>query len=110
VLVVFGISGLTALALEVIWFRLLVLILPATTYAFTTMLAAVLGGVAAGSAVVVPLMRRNRHWPATLAKLQIGVGTAAVASMYALAVTYQAGWRTSDMIQASVLSIVPAAS
>ena len=109
VLVVFGISGLTSLALEVIWFRLLVLILPATTYAFTTMLASVLGGIAAGSAVVVPLMRRNRHWPATLAKLQMGVGTAAVISMYALAVTYQAGWRTSDTIQASVLSIVPAA-
>jgi spermidine synthase len=109
VLVVFGISGLAALALEVIWFRLLVLILPATTYAFTTMLASVLGGIAAGSAIVVPLMRRDRHWPSTLAKVQIGVGAAAVVSMYLLAVTYLAGWRTRDMIQASVLAIVPAA-
>jgi spermidine synthase len=109
VLVVFGLSGLTALALEVIWFRLLVLILPATTYAFTTMLAAVLGGIAAGSAAIVPLMRRNREWPVTLGKLQMGVGVAAVVSMYALAVTYEAGWRTRDTIQASVLAIVPAA-
>jgi spermidine synthase len=108
VLLVFGMSGLTALALEVIWFRLLVLILPATTYAFTTMLAAVLGGIAAGSAVVVPFMRRHRDWPAVLAKLQIAVGAAAVASMYVLAVTYLAGWRTRDTIQASILSIVPA--
>ncbi len=109
VLVVFGLSGLTALALEVIWFRLLVLILPATTYAFTTMLAAVLGGIAAGSAAIVPLMRRNRQWPVTLGKLQMGIGVAAVVSMYALAVTYEAGWRTRDTIQASVLAIVPAA-
>jgi spermidine synthase len=109
VLIVFWISGLTALALEVIWFRLLVLILPATTYAFTTMLASVLGGIAVGSAAIVPFMRRHRHWPAVLGKFQMGVGAAAVASMYALAVTYIAGWRTRDMIQASVLSIVPAA-
>jgi spermidine synthase len=106
---VLGVSGLTSLALEVIWFRLLVLLLPATTYAFTTMLAAVLGGIAAGSAAAVPLMRRSRDWPAVLARLQMGIGVAAVASMLALAVTYQAGWRTSGTIQASVLAIVPAA-
>jgi spermidine synthase len=109
VLVVFGLSGLTSLALEVIWFRLLVLILPATTYAFTTMLASVLGGIAAGSAAIVPLMRRSRQWPVTLGKLQMGVGVAAVVSMYALGVTYQAGWRTREMIHASVLAIAPAA-
>jgi spermidine synthase len=109
VLGVFAVSGLAALALEVIWFRILVLLLPATAYAFTTMLAAVLGGIAAGSAAAVPLMRRNRDWPYVLAGLEIGIGVAAVASMYALAVTYQAGWRTSGMIQASVLAIVPAA-
>jgi spermidine synthase len=108
VLLVFGMSGLTALALEVIWFRLLVLILPATTYAFTTMLAAVLGGIATGSALIVPFMRGNRDWPAVLAKLQIAVGAAAVASMYVLAITYLAGWRTRDTIQASMVSIVPA--
>lgn len=109
VLGVFAVSGLAALALEVIWFRILVLLLPATTYAFTTMLAAVLGGIAAGSAAAVPLMRRDRDWPSMLARLEMGIGVAAVASMYALAVTYQAGWRTSGMIQASVLAIVPAA-
>ncbi len=44
VLAFFALSGLASLALEVIWFRMLVLIMPATTYAFTTMLAMVLGG------------------------------------------------------------------
>ena len=45
-LIVFGLSGFASLALEVIWFRILVLFLPATTYAFTTMLATVLFGLA----------------------------------------------------------------
>jgi spermidine synthase len=109
VLAVFAVSGLVALALEVVWFRVLVLLLPATTYAFTTMLAAVLGGIAAGSAAAVPLLRRPRDWPRTLAFIEVGIGAAVLISMYLLAITYQAGWRTSDTIQASVLAIVPSA-
>ena len=42
----FVLSGLASLALEVIWFRTLVLYYPATTYAFTAMLATVLAGIA----------------------------------------------------------------
>ena len=44
-------SGFAALALEVVWMRTLVLVLGSTTYAFSTMLAAVLVGIALGSAV-----------------------------------------------------------
>ncbi len=44
-------SGLTVLALEVVWTRSLVLVLGSTTYAFSTMLTAVLVGIALGSAV-----------------------------------------------------------
>jgi MFS family permease len=53
VLAVFAISGFAALAIEVVWFRLLVLFLPATTYAFTTMLGTLLLGIAIGSAICV---------------------------------------------------------
>jgi spermidine synthase len=109
VLVAMGVSGVTSLALEVIWFRMLVLLLPATTYAFSTMLAAVLGGIAAGSAAAVPMLRRPRDWPVVLGRLQIGTGVAAIASMLLLAMTYAAGWRTSGTIQASIVAIVPAA-
>ncbi len=59
---VLGLSGLASLALEVVWFRILVLFIPATTYAFTTMLAAVLGGIAAGSWLAARLLRRDRDW------------------------------------------------
>ena len=43
--------GLAILALEVVWTKSLVLILGSTTYAFATMLTAVLIGIALGSAV-----------------------------------------------------------
>ena len=41
---VVAVSGLVALALEIVWFRMLLQYLAATTYAFTTMLATVLDG------------------------------------------------------------------
>ena len=37
-----AVSGLASLALEIVWFRMLVQFLPATSYAFTMMLATVL--------------------------------------------------------------------
>ncbi len=108
ILVVFGISGFAALALEIVWFRLLVLFVPATTYAFSTMLAAVLFGIAAGSALAAPLLRRVGDARRTLAFVELAVGFAAMLSMAALTVTYRAGWRTSGTIQASLLTIAPA--
>ncbi len=55
------ISGLTILALEVVWTRSLILILGSTTYAFSIMLTAVLVGIAVGSAVCAHLADRVRH-------------------------------------------------
>ena len=70
VLAVLGLSGLASLALEVVWFRILVLFIPATTYAFTTMLAAVLGGIAGGSWLAARLLRRDRDWLGLLTCVQ----------------------------------------
>ncbi len=108
-LIFFGLSGLASLALEVIWFRMLVLLLPATTYAFTTMLATVLGGIAAGSALATRMLRRDRDWVRTLALVNLGTGLAVLASLLALTTTYAMGWKTSAPIQASVLAIFPSA-
>jgi spermidine synthase len=108
VFAVFAVTGFVALALEIVWFRLLVLYLPATTYAFTTMLATVLAGIAAGSYVAAPLLARERRWPQVLGTLQVGVALAALLSAAVLSLTYQAGWRTTGMIQASVVAILPA--
>lgn len=109
VLAVVMISGLAALALEVVWFRILVQFLPATTYAFTTMLATVLAGIAVGGAVASRVLARPRDWMAWLSLLQIATAVAAVTSMVFLGWSYQAGWRTSGTIQASVAAIFPAA-
>ncbi len=108
ILIVFAISGFAALALEIVWFRLLVLFVPATTYAFSIMLAAVLVGIAAGSALAAPLLRRVADPRRAVAYVEIAVGFAAMLSMAALTVTYRAGWRTSGTIQGSLLTIAPA--
>ncbi len=109
VLAFFALSGLASLALEVIWFRMLVLILPATTYAFTTMLATVLGGIAVGSACASRLLRRPRDLVRVLAIVNLSTGVAVLASLLVLTTTYQLGWKTSAPIQASVVAIFPSA-
>jgi spermidine synthase len=62
-------SGLAIIALEVVWTRSLVLVLGSTTYAFSTMLTAVLVGIALGSAVFAPLADRSGNRAAWVAGL-----------------------------------------
>ncbi|MCA1584926.1 MAG: fused MFS/spermidine synthase [Acidobacteria bacterium] len=109
VLILIVISGLASLALEIVWFRILVQFLPATTYAFTTMLATVLAGIAVGGAAASRLLARPRDLLGWLAAVQMATGVAALSSSSFLAWSYQAGWRTSGAIQASVAAILPAA-
>ncbi|HEX4915953.1 MAG TPA: fused MFS/spermidine synthase [Vicinamibacterales bacterium] len=84
ILWVFFISGLMSLALEIIWFRMLVLFLRPTAYAFTIMLACVLAGIALGSLVAAPLLRLRRDWLTVLAMIQAAIGFTAVLSFNAL--------------------------
>jgi spermidine synthase len=90
VLWVFFISGLMSLALEIIWFRMLVLFLRPTAYAFTIMLACVLAGIAIGSVIAAPLLRRRRNWLPILAVIQGVIGVTAVLSFNALTRSQQA--------------------
>ena len=106
--IVIAISGLAALALEIVWFRMLVQFLDATTYAFTVMLAMVLGGIAAGGAIASRLLRRDRDWTLWILGLQLATGIAVMGSAAFLAWSYGAGWRTSNPIQASAAAILPA--
>ena len=84
VLFVFVLSGFASLALEVIWFRALVIFLGPSTFAFTVMLAVVLAGIALGSYAVTPLMRLRLDWLQVLAVLQFGAALAAVRSFSSL--------------------------
>jgi spermidine synthase len=108
VLAVFALAGFAGMALEVVWFRILVLFITATTYAFTTMLAVVLLGIAIGSAIAAARLRFVADPVRALARLQIATGALVVLSMAVLAVTYSLGWRTSGMIQACVVAMLPA--
>jgi len=70
-------SGLTVLALEVVWTKSLVLVLGSTTYAFCTMLTAVLVGIALGSAVFAKWVDPARNRAALVAFLMFGGGLCA---------------------------------
>lgn len=83
VLAVAGVSGFASLALEVVWFRVLTIFLGPTSYTFTVMLAAVLAGIALGSALAAPLLRwRRLDWMQALAILQFA-GAALVLGSFA---------------------------
>lgn len=90
VLAVFAISGFVSLALEIIWFRVLTLLLPATTYAFAVMLATVLFGIAFGSAIAPAVARRVRNTIGVLAILEVLTAAAVAWSARGLARSYQA--------------------
>jgi spermidine synthase len=85
VLLVFALSGLTSLALEVVWFRVLTLFLRPTVYGFAVMLATILAGIAVGSYVVTPLLDRRARWIAILAGVELAIGVASVLSFRPLA-------------------------
>jgi spermidine synthase len=84
VLAVFVLSGFASLALEVVWFRVLAIVVGPTSYAFTLMLAAVLAGIAIGSWLITPLMRLRLNWLLVLAGLQIGAALVALQSFSTL--------------------------
>jgi spermidine synthase len=86
VLAVFTLSGFVSLALEVVWFRILTLFLRPTVYGYSMMLAAVLGGIAAGSYLAGPLLRRrpDRDWMLGLAWLEGGIAVLSILSFAAL--------------------------
>lgn len=90
VLWTFFASGVMSLALEIVWFRMLVVFLRPTAYAFTIMLACVLAGIALGSALAAPLLRKHRSWILPLAVVQGVIGIAAVLSFNLLTRTQTA--------------------
>lgn len=84
VLLVFAVSGFASLALEVIWFRALVLLVRPTVYGFAMMLATLLFGIGAGSYLVTPLLKRDRPWILILAVLELTLAVVAVLSIQML--------------------------
>ena len=76
-----GLSGLCALALEVLWTRSLVFFLDNSTHAFTTMLTAFLLGIALGSAAVARFIDGRKKLLAGLGWIEVLIGMTAVAAI-----------------------------
>jgi len=112
VLLVSAISGFASLALEVIWFRVLAIFLGPTSYTFTMVLAAVLTGIALGSALAAPIMRwRRLDWLQVLALLQFAGAALVLASFSGLiAPGSPPAWLQRLMNSAGVGFALPAAA
>ncbi|MGH9870740.1 MAG: fused MFS/spermidine synthase, partial [Candidatus Polarisedimenticolia bacterium] len=81
-MVAFAASGAGALVLEVVWTRLLSLILGSSTQAFTIMLTTFLAGLALGSTVATRWLHRVRHPLFAFALIELGAGLTAYLGVY----------------------------
>ena len=77
-----GVSGFAALVYEVAWTRLLALVIGPTTYAFATMAAAFIVGLAIGSTIGARIAHRAARPALWLAAMLIVSGSAAVPSAW----------------------------
>jgi spermidine synthase len=83
VLVAFLFTGLAALSAEVIWARVLTLVVGTTVYAFSTMLTTFLLGLAVGSAVFARVAQRSSRPRTVFAVLVLAIGFFVFASTVA---------------------------
>src|SRR5262249_20433610 len=97
-LAVAALSGGLALALEVVWFRLLLLYAPGIDKTFALMLSILLAGIAAGGALARSLVRLPFAWMPALCSLAVVLG-------YALT-RGDTGW---DLILNATLLMLPTA-
>lgn len=82
VLIAFALSGFVALSYEVIWSRILALIIGSSVYAFSIMLATFLIGLALGAAAVSRFVDRVRNPIFAFAVIEVAVGITALVGAY----------------------------
>lgn len=82
VLVAFGVSGFIALSYEVIWSRVLALIIGSSVYAFSIMLTTFLIGLAAGASLASRFVDRISRPVLAFALIEIGVGVTSLGGAY----------------------------
>ncbi len=80
-----GLSGMCALALEVLWTRSLIFFLDNSTHAFTTMLTAFLLGIGLGSAIIARFIDRRRALIAWFGVIEVLIGLCALLAIPVLA-------------------------
>jgi spermidine synthase len=88
VLIVYGLSGFTALAYEIIWMRIFIPFLSSSIYSFTTMLVAFLLGLSLGSWMCSKFVDLEKKLLSSLGMMQILIGFFSVLSLIAFNVFY----------------------
>jgi len=78
----FAASGFVALSYEVIWSRILSLIIGSSVYAFSIMLATFLAGLAIGGSVSARIVDRLMRPLSVFAKIEIGIGVTSLAGAF----------------------------
>lgn len=78
ILLAFALAGFAALALEVLWTRVLILTFGSSTYAFSTILTVFLLGVALGSFLASKFLVKKANLLFWLAGLEIGLGVVVI--------------------------------
>jgi len=104
-LAVLAVSGFAAMAYEVIWTRLLTLLIGPSTYAFTVVLAAFIGGLAAGSALFGKHASRFRNLWLALGLLQSLVGVGMLILMNSVGWVYGALLGIMDVFEENMLAV-----
>lgn len=77
-LIGYGLAGFAALGLEVLWTRVLVMVLGSSVYAFALMLTAFLVGIALGSSLMVKLVDKVKNLWLCFALIEVLIGVAVI--------------------------------
>ncbi len=101
VMLVVACSGMTALGAEVVWTRLLALLLGPTTYTFSILLAVFLGGLGLGSTVTAGLSRRTQAPALWLGITQLLL-VVAIPYAAAMIVSVLPGWFSERLIDLTI--------
>jgi spermidine synthase len=89
-LLAFALSGFAAITFEVVWARLLAMVMGSSVYAFGTLVVVVLIGLGAGSAIYGRTLRTRETHRRTFGKLEGFIALAAALSLITL--PYIPGW------------------
>jgi len=84
VLGAFALSGAISMSYQVLWTRAYVIILGSSTYSFTLILGAFLIGIAAGSSLISPFVKRIRRPVYWFSLSQFGVAASATVAFFVL--------------------------
>jgi hypothetical protein len=98
--------GFASLGLEIVWFRLMLQFVVATTEAFTAMLTTV-SAVLLRRMLAALILRSRRDQSAMLGIVQATTGVAVIGSMSFLLWTVERGWGTMALWPAVLIAILP---